>query len=163
MSYFYTSDAVTVASPTWTELGTAGGVNLVSGGGALYATPRRTRLIVGGRDGSSLFTYLGNLSRVVLSDNGVTIADCDLRTQWLTSRRTDPQGNIWSLQGSGWSWTLPSSLPPYGTLANRPAAGSTPDKTMYSATDQNGGTIYQVQSGASGASRVACHPTRHKV
>lgn len=36
----------------------------------------------------------------------------------------------------------------YGTLANRPSASSQPDGRMYVATDQNGGTVYQVENGS---------------
>lgn len=36
----------------------------------------------------------------------------------------------------------------YGTLAARPSAASKPDRYVYFATDDNGGTAYQVQAGA---------------
>lgn len=38
--------------------------------------------------------------------------------------------------------------PTYDLLANRPSPGTAGDKVFFVATDQNGGTIYQVESGA---------------
>lgn len=108
--FYSTTDPATTTTPTWTELGTAGGTaSGLTAGTLLHAPPRRTPLQVGTRDNSSALMYGGVLSRVTWTDGGTVIGDCDLRTMWLDTKRRDTAGLTWYLTGTGWAWTPPSA------------------------------------------------------
>lgn len=106
--FYSTTDDADTETPTWTEIGTAGGYT--AGLTGLFTPPRRARILVGSRDKNSAYAYGGGISRVVWSDVDGTVADFDARHLWLAPRYTDPQGNPWQILGDGWSWTLPSLL-----------------------------------------------------
>lgn len=125
--FYTTSDPITATTPTWTELGTVGGTNVLTAGTALYAPPRRTPFTVGTRDDSSALMFNGTISRVVLTDGTATIADCDLRRHRGSRRWTDPQGNRWVILGIGaWAWKLDGLVPSYVTTKGDLLAGTGP-------------------------------------
>lgn len=106
--YYYTTDPHTATSPTWTELGTAGGTATgYSAGQALYTPPRRTRMEVGTRGNSSSLMFGGVLYKTIWTDGATTIADCDLSKLWTQNQRKDSEGNDWNLHGASTAkWQL---------------------------------------------------------
>lgn len=127
--YYYTLDAHTVTSPTWTELGTAGGFAVAgfTAGQSLYAPPRRTRLGVGDRGNSSALMFGGVMYRVIWTDGATTVADCDLSKLWTKDQRRDAVGNDWNLHGSSsvkWQLTTDATVGLETRLTALEGAGS---------------------------------------
>lgn len=142
IQYFYSNNppSTAVGSVAWTKLG-----NDVASTIGNPDTAPTAALNIGAAD-SITTSFAGVVSYAHVADGvgGTILAGVDLRQPW-TGRGI--AGERWGIAGSGWSFTAASNTS-YGTLANRPAAGSVSDGTLYVASDQNGGTPYQAQSGA---------------